>query len=318
MPLSPGSMLGPYRLVGLLGAGGMGEVYRARDERLGRDVAIKVLPEEVATNSDRLVRFEREARATAALDHPNILAVYDVGRHNGQPYLVTQLLEGRTLRQAIATGRLPASKALELGIQIAQGLGAAHDRGIIHRDLKPSNIFLTSDGRAKILDFGLARLALSELTTGTLGERSTATDLTLAGAPVGTVGYMAPEQVRGLPADHRSDIFSFGCVLYEMLAGQRAFSKDSAVETMGSILHEDPPPLTASGRSVPPALAAVVRRCLEKAPGGPLPVGARPRPRSRGAFVQERSLLAPHLRSNPGDGAGGLPSQPAPLRWWSR
>jgi len=264
--LSPGSMLGPYRVVGLLGAGGMGEVYRARDERLGRDVAIKVLPADAAADSDRLVRFEREARATAALDHPNILAVYDVGRHEGQPYLVTQLLEGRTLRQAIAAGPLPASKAMELGIQIAQGLGAAHDRGIVHRDLKPSNIFLTSDGRAKILDFGLARLALSERTTGSPGERSTATDLTLGGVLVGTVGYMAPEQVRGLPADNRSDIFSFGCVLYEMLAGQRAFLKDSAVETMGSILHEDPPRLAANGRSVPRALAAVVQHCVEKLP----------------------------------------------------
>ncbi len=266
MALSPGSMLGPYRVVGLLGAGGMGEVYRARDERLGRDVAIKVLPADAAADSDRLVRFEREARATAALDHPNILAVYDVGRHEGQPYLVTQLLEGRTLRQAIAAGPLPASKAMELGIQIAQGLGAAHDRGIVHRDLKPSNIFLTSDGRAKILDFGLARLALSERTTGSPGERSTATDLTLGGVLVGTVGYMAPEQVRGLPADNRSDIFSFGCVLYEMLAGQRAFLKDSAVETMGSILHEDPPRLAANGRSVPRALAAVVQHCVEKLP----------------------------------------------------
>ena len=303
MPLAPGSMLGPYRLVRLLGAGGMGEVYRARDERLGRDVAIKVLPEEVATDSDRLARFEREARATAALDHPNILAVYDVGRHNGQPYLVTQLLEGRTLRQAIATGPLPVSKALELGIQIAQGLGAAHDRGIIHRDLKPSNIFLTSDGRAKILDFGLARLALSELTTGTLGERSTATDLTLAGAPVGTVGYMAPEQVRGLPADHRSDIFSFGCVLYEMLAGQRAFSKDSAVETMGSILHEDPPWLTASSRSVPPALAAVVRRCLEK------------RPEARFQSAHDIALALEALSSN---GGASFPLLFAPTWRWRR
>ncbi|HQN96303.1 MAG TPA: protein kinase [Thermoanaerobaculales bacterium] len=266
MPLAPGSMLGPYRLVGLLGAGGMGEVYRARDERLGRDVAIKVLPANVAADPDRLVRFEREARATAALDHPNILAVYDVGRHDGQPYLVTQLLEGKTLRQAIATGPLPPSKAMELGIQIAQGLGAAHDRGIIHRDLKPSNIFLTSDGRAKILDFGLARLARSERTTGQLGEPPTATDHTLTGALLGTVGYMAPEQVRGVPADNRSDIFSFGCVLYEMLAGRRAFLRNSAVETMGSILHEDPPRLAASGRSIPPVLAAVVGRCLEKRP----------------------------------------------------
>ncbi|PWB68844.1 MAG: hypothetical protein C3F15_15850 [Holophagae bacterium] len=259
-------MLGPYRVVALLGAGGMGEVYRARDERLARDVAIKVLPADVATDPDRLARFEREARATAALDHPNILAVYDVGRHDGQPYLVTQLLEGRTLRQALVGGPLAASKAMELGSQIASGLAAAHDRGIVHRDLKPSNIFLTTDGRAKILDFGLARLSLSERSTGQLGERSTVTDLTLGGVLVGTVGYMAPEQVRGQPADSRSDIFSLGCVLYEMLAGQRAFLRDSAVETMSSILSEDPPRLVANGRSIPAALAAVVQRCLEKRP----------------------------------------------------
>ena len=264
MPLAPGTSLGPYRLIGLVGAGGMGEVYRARDERLGRDVAIKVLPADVAGDPARLARFEREARATAALEHSNILPVYDVGQHEGQPYLVTQLLEGETLSRAIAVGPLPVSKVVTLGTQIARGLAAAHERGIVHRDLKPSNIFLTSDGGVKILDFGLARLSPGDRPSGQLADHSTATDWTLAGAVVGTVGYMSPEQVRGLPADSRSDIFSFGCVLYEMLAGRRAFLKDSAVETLGAVLHEDPPRLAANGRSVPPALVAVVQRCLEK------------------------------------------------------
>ncbi len=266
MSLPPGTPLGPYHIVAPLGAGGMGEVYRARDERLGRDVAIKVLPADVAADPDRLARFEREARAAAALDHPNILAVYDVGSHEGQAYLVTQLLEGKTLREGIELGPLVARKAAELGVQIGRGLAAAHERGIVHRDLKPSNVFVTNDGVVKILDFGLARL--THLEAGASGRASASTEpgLTGARAILGTVGYMAPEQVRGLPVDHRADIFAFGCVLYEMLAGRRAFAKDSAVETMGAILHEDPPPLEGSGRQIPPALVSVVQRCLEKRP----------------------------------------------------
>jgi Tol biopolymer transport system component len=258
--------LGRYRLISLVGMGGMGEVYQARDDRLGRDVAVKVLPADVAGDPARLARFEREARATAALEHANILAVYDVGRHEGQPYLVTQLLEGETLSRALAHGPMPASKAIALGVQIARGLAAAHERGIIHRDLKPSNIFLTSDGGVKILDFGLARISPPVPSDGQRMDQTTATDWTLAGAVVGTVGYMAPEQVRGQPADSRSDIFAFGCVLYEMLAGRRAFLRDSSVETLGAILHEDPLKIDTRARSISPPLVGVLQRCLEKRP----------------------------------------------------
>ncbi|PWB67829.1 MAG: hypothetical protein C3F15_17410 [Holophagae bacterium] len=264
--VQPGLRIGPYEIVAPLGAGGMGEVYRARDTRLGREVAVKLLRAEVAGDAERVKRFEQEARAVAALSHPNILALHDVGSHEGRPYLVTELLEGQTLAERIASGGLTVAKAVELATQIANGLAAAHERGIVHRDLKPGNVFVTRDGVVKILDFGLARLTQAEGGASDWRAAPTETGLTGAGSILGTVGYMAPEQVRGLPADHRSDIFALGCVLYEMVSGQRAFQRDSAVETMSAILKEEPPELTAVAPKIPAGLARVVKHCLEKQP----------------------------------------------------
>jgi serine/threonine protein kinase len=223
MALAAGSRLGPYEILSLLGSGGMGEVYRARDPRLGRDVAIKVLPSGFSVNHERLRRFEQEARAAAALNHPNILAVYDVGSNDGVPYVVSELLKGETLRVVLADGALALKKTIDLSMQICQGLAAAHEQGIVHRDVKPENIFVTKDGRAKLLDFGLAKLAegtaLGGANVTTLAARTVETR---PGLMLGTVGYMSPEQVRGEPIDHRGDIFSFGAMLYEMLSGCRA------------------------------------------------------------------------------------------------
>jgi eukaryotic-like serine/threonine-protein kinase len=264
MALTSGTKIGPHEILAPLGAGGMGEVYRARDTRLGRDVAIKVLPEALARDAERLRRFETEARAVAALNHPNILSIHDIGTHDGAPYLVSECLEGQSLRQELSGGVLAVRRAVEYGIEIAQGLAAAHDKGIVHRDLKPENIFVTRDGRVKILDFGLAKLATPEAASG---EGATLEAVpTSAGAVLGTVGYMSPEQVRGEPADARSDIFALGTILYEMLSGQRAFRRDTSAETMTAILKEDPPELSASGRPISPALERIVRRCLEKKP----------------------------------------------------
>src|SRR5580658_2423851 len=222
MALTSGTKLGPYEIIAPLGAGGMGEVYRARDTRLGRDVALKILPESFAPDTDRLRRFEQEARAVAALNHPNILAIHDIGEQNGAPFLVSELLEGESMRGALDRGALPQRKTIEYGVQIAYGLGAAHDKGIVHRDLKPENIFLTKDGRIKILDFGLAKL--SPNARGAKGVEATLTSSpTEAGVVMGTAGYMAPEQVRGAAIDSRTDIFAFGAVLYEMISGKRAF-----------------------------------------------------------------------------------------------
>jgi eukaryotic-like serine/threonine-protein kinase len=265
MPLVSGSKLGPYEIVVPLGAGGMGEVYRARDPRLSREVAIKVLPSSFASDLDRLRRFEQEARAASALNHPGILTVYDVGTHEGAPYLVTELLEGCTLRDRLASGPFTPRKAVDLAVQVAGGLAAAHEKGIVHRDLKPENIFVCRDGRAKILDFGLAKLSLPELNDATLTtlnlENHTATGMTM-----GTAGYMSPEQVRGEKADARSDIFSFGAVLYEMLCGQRAFNGRTAADRASAILKEDPPDLLAAARNIPAALDRIVHHCLEKNP----------------------------------------------------
>jgi len=264
MTLRSGSRLGPYEITAAIGAGGMGEVYRARDTQLGRDVAIKVLPSFLSADPDRLRRFEQEARATAALNHPNILVVFQLGTHDGVPYLVSELLEGSTLREPLQRGALPIRKAIDYGVQIARGLAAAHEKGIVHRDLKPENVFVTKDGRVKILDFGLARLLpqRGEVELNAL----TMSDLSDPGAVMGTVGYMSPEQVRGKPADHRADIFAFGAMLYEMLTGKRAFQKPTSAETMTAILNEEPPVLSQLVALAPPAMQRVVHRCLEKSP----------------------------------------------------
>jgi eukaryotic-like serine/threonine-protein kinase len=263
MTLATGACLGPYEIVAQIGAGGMGEVYRARDTRLGRDVAIKVLPAEFAADPERLRRFEQEARAVAALDHPNILAIHDVGTHEGAPYLVTELLEGESLRDRLQAGPVPPRKAVELAVQIAQGLSAAHAKGIVHRDLKPGNVFVTKDGHVKILDFGIAKLVAPRSLTEP-AQATTVVEATEAGTRLGTVGYMSPEQVRAQSVDQRSDIFSFGCVLYEMLVGRPPFRRETAADTASAILHQDPAPLAEAGQAVTQALQEIVSRCLEK------------------------------------------------------
>src|SRR5690348_3336242 len=259
---SVGTSLGPYEILGSIGAGGMGEVYRARDPRLGREVAIKILPSQFSADSERLRRFEQEARAAAALNHPNILAIYDLGQSNGSPYIVSELLEGESLRDRLRSGPLPLRKAVDYATQIALGLAAAHDKGIVHRDLKPENLFITKDGRAKILDFGLAKL------TEHISDAETVvhSDGTTPGMVLGTVGYMSPEQVRGIATDHRSDIFTFGAILYEMLSGKRTFRGDTPADTMSAILKEDPPDLSETNRAISPAAERIVRHCLEKNP----------------------------------------------------
>src|SRR5687768_13078964 len=261
MTVSAGTRLGPYEVLAPVGAGGMGEVYRAKDSRLGRDVAIKVLPAAFSADPERLTRFEQEARAAAALNHPNILAVHDVGQHDGSPYIVSELLEGETLRERLSAGALLVRKAVEYAVQIACALAAAHAKGIVHRDLKPENIFVTADGRVKILDFGLAKLTQPEAALSGLSAVPTTPPHTQAGVLLGTVGYMAPEQVRGLAADHRADIFAFGAVLYEMLSGERAFRGDTAADSMTAILKDDPPDLPVAERRIPPALDRIVNRC---------------------------------------------------------
>ena len=280
MPLASGARLGPYEILAPLGSGGMGEVYRAADSRLGRDVAVKVLPEHLARNPDARARFEREARAVAALSHPNILAIHDIGAEGDVHFLVTELLEGETLRGRLRQAGLGWRKGAEIAAAVADGLAAAHGKGITHRDLKPENIFVTSDGRVKILDFGLARWQAREEGAA---EAETETE---AGTVLGTVGYMSPEQVRGGRADAPSDIFSLGCVLYEMVAGARAFSGPTPAQTMSAILEHDPVPPA----SAPPDLQSVIRHCLEKNPG---------------ERFQSARDLAFALR------AGGTPSTPA-------
>lgn len=266
MRLSNGARLGPYEILGPIGSGGMGEVFRARDTRLGREVAVKILPERLADNAHALARFEKEARAVAALSHPNILAIHDFGRDNNVAYAVMELLEGESLDRRLSREALSWKKALEIGSAVADGLASAHARGIVHRDLKPANVFVTPEGQVKILDFGLARQD-SILAQGDATARPTevAPD-TEPGTVLGTVGYMSPEQVRGKPADARSDIFSLGCILYELLTGGRAFRGNTAAETLAAVLRDHPADIPASDRAIPPAINAVVRRCLEKSP----------------------------------------------------
>src|SRR5437667_304900 len=279
-----GTSLNQYRITASVGAGGMGEVFRARDTRLNRDVAVKVLPKDFVADADRMRRFEQEAKTLAALNHPNVLTIHDAGVHEGAPYLVSELLEGKTLREELNGGALAVRKATEYALQIAHGLAAAHSEGIIHRDLKPENIFVTRDGRLKILDFGLAKLrspspalrapsALRGERDGVRGEGGTIRidadaiiNTTEPGMVLGTPAYMSPEQVRGEPADHRADIFAFGCVLYEMLSGTRAFRRNTPVESMNAVLREDPTELAEVALKVPVGCVRVVHRCLEKQP----------------------------------------------------
>ncbi len=264
MALSSGTKLGPYEIQSLIGAGGMGEVYRAHDSRLDRTVAVKVLPASFSADRDRMQRFAQEARAAAALNHPNILSIFDIGDQQGSLYVVSELLEGETLRERLRNGALSARKSIDYALQVARGLAAAHEKGIVHRDLKPENLFVTNDGRVKILDFGLAKLTRPE--TVSSDDAPTVHAVTEPGLIMGTVGYMSPEQVRGQTADARSDIFAFGAILYEMISGKRAFHGETSADTMSAILKEETPELSETARNVPPGLERIVRHCLEKIP----------------------------------------------------
>jgi eukaryotic-like serine/threonine-protein kinase len=303
MALSSGTRLGPYEIGTPLGAGGMGEVYRARDTRLERDVALKILPESFSRDRDRMYRFEQEARAVAALNHPNILAVFDIGRHKGAPFLVSELLEGESLRDVLDRGVLPSRKTIDYGVQIAQGLAAAHEKGVVHRDLKPENVFVTRDGRIKILDFGLAKLA-QKTSAAAEPEAITRTRLqTAAGVVMGTASYMAPEQARGEGADARTDIFAFGTLLYEMLSGQRAFRRDTAAETMTAVLKEDPQDLSNAVPAISPVLDRIVRRCLEKSP------------EQRFQSAKDLSFALGALSGTEGSGARRVAPAPVRIPW---
>ncbi len=266
MALPTGTKLGPYEILAPIGAGGMGEVYRARDTRLGRDVALKILPESLARDHDRLHRFEQESRAVAALNHPNILAIHDVGEHNGTPFLVSELLEGDSLRAILNERALSQRKTIDYGVQIAHGLAAAHEKNIVHRDLKPENLFVTKDGRVKILDFGLAKLTEKPDARHSTDGITLTSSPTAVGTVMGTASYMAPEQVRGQAVDPRTDIFAFGAVLFEMLTGKRAFLRDTPAETMTAVLKEDPPEMSPQQHQISPGLDRIIRRCLEKNP----------------------------------------------------
>ncbi len=308
MSLATGTRLGSYEILAPLGAGGMGDVYRARDRKLDRDVAIKVLSESLARNPDALARFEREAKAVAALSHPNILAIHDFGSDAGVSYAVTELLEGRTLRDRLDAGPIPLEQALDYALQITRGLSAAHEKGIVHRDLKPEDLFVTDDEHLKILDFGLAKRTEEE-TPGDETSAPTVLRQTQPGTVMGTAGYMSPEQVRGRPVDLRSDLFSSGAVLYELVSGRRAFRRDSAADTMSAILRDEPPPLSASDPPVPDALADVVRRCLEKEP-------ARRYQKASEISADLRRLVRGDrpAASAPGDGSRPAESRPAGVR----
>ncbi|HQR40788.1 MAG TPA: serine/threonine-protein kinase, partial [Blastocatellia bacterium] len=265
--LNPGEVLGErYRIEAEVGRGGMGEVYRARDARLGRDVALKVMPALSVTDPDRLRRFDLEARAAGALNHPNVLAIHDVGVHDGAPYIVSELLVGETLRARLTRGQLPLDKAIDYGVQVARGLVAAHDKGIVHRDLKLENLFLTKDGRVKILDFGIAKLMDTSGVAGSDSVNSRLVQHTESGAVMGTASYMSPEQALGEAVDHRSDIFSLGVILYELVTGQRAFDRRSRAETMNAIINEEPVPPSEINPSVGPSLERAMLHCLEKNP----------------------------------------------------
>ncbi|HEY3123469.1 MAG TPA: serine/threonine-protein kinase, partial [Thermoanaerobaculia bacterium] len=265
MDLPPGSRLGPYEVLAPIGAGGMGEVYRARDTRLGREVAIKVLPSELSSDPDRLSRFEQEARSASALNHPNIVTIHDIGRADDVAYIAMELVEGKTLREVLLPGSLSTKQILRIGVQAAEGLARAHSVGIVHRDLKPENLMIARDGLVKILDFGLAKLSMPE--SGVLSAAPTvARAQTQPGSVLGTVGYMSPEQASGQPVDFRSDQFSLGSILYEMAAGRKAFQRETAVDTLSAILHEEPAPIASINPQAPAPLRWIVERCLAKDP----------------------------------------------------
>ena len=303
MSLPNATKLGPYEIGAPLGAGGMGEVYLARDTRLDRTVAIKVLPESLATDSDRLLRFEQEARVLSTVSHPNLLAIYDVGTEGAVHFLVSEFLEGHTLRERMTAGALPQRKIADYALQLANGLAAAHDKGIVHRDLKPENIFITNDERIKILDFGLAKQSPFAPTFTGAGATISSPAATAPGTVLGTVGYMSPEQVRGDVVDHRSDIFSFGAILYEIISGNRAFQGDSSVETMNAILKEDPPELDPLQAKVSPAMNRIVRHCLEKNPAS--------------RFQSARDLAFALGALSGTDSTASLAATPASSqRWW--
>jgi eukaryotic-like serine/threonine-protein kinase len=263
MTLSSGARLGSYEVLAPLGAGGMGEVYRARDAKLKREVAIKVLPATLANDPEALARFEHEAVAVASLSHPSILSIFDFGSQDGVAYAVTELLEGETLRAKLDSGPIPQRQAMDYALQVAKGLSAAHERSVVHRDLKPENLFVSRDGHVKILDFGLAK-RIEQVAAGEETSAPTASGHTQPGTVMGTMGYMSPEQVKGTEVDQRSDIFSYGASLYELLTGKKAFKRNTAAETIAAILKEEPPELSESGRHVSPAVAHIVRHCLEK------------------------------------------------------
>jgi Tol biopolymer transport system component len=305
--LAAGARLGPYEIVAPIGAGGMGEVYRARDARLKRDVAIKVLPASFARDVERLRRFEQEAQAAGSLNHPNILAIYDIGTHDDSLYVVSELLDGETLRARLSGGAFSPRRAIGHSLQIVQGLAAAHEKGIVHRDLKPENIFVTVDGRVKILDFGLAKLTQPEGAAAGQTNLPTEGPGTEPGVVLGTLGYMSPEQVRGRPADARSDIFSFGAILYEMLSGRRAFRGDTAADTISAILTKDPPDLSETNRKIPEGLERIVDHCLEKAPEGRFQ-SARDIAFGLEAISQASLAAAPHA-------AVGVPWRITAARW---
>src|SRR6266540_2957618 len=264
--ISVGSRLGPYEILAPLGAGGMGEVWKARDPRLGREVAIKVLPEELAADHERLKRFEREARAASALNHPNIVTIHEIGEADGRAFLVMERIEGQTLRELLEDGPLSSRRLLSIACQIADGLARAHEGGIVHRDLKPENVMVTKEGFVKILDFGLAKLTPPETKVASLTEMPTASVGTAAGIVLGTVGYMSAEQASGKPVDFRSDQFSFGVILYEMATGRRAFRRNTPVETLSAIIREDPEPIGSVNPQAPAPLRWIIERCLAKNP----------------------------------------------------
>ncbi len=307
MTLSAGSKLGFYEILAPIGAGGMGEVYRARDPRLGREVAIKVLPASFSQDHDRLKRFEAEARAAGVLNHPNITAVYEFGTHDGAPYIVTELLEGETLRSRLGPGAISPRKAIDYAVQIAKGLAAAHEKGIVHRDLKPENVFLTKDGRVKILDFGLAKLKLDGGEGGQT-DAGTVSGGTQPGVVLGTMGYMSPEQVRGKVADRRSDLFSFGTILYEMLSGLRAFRGDTAADTITAILTKEPPDISQTNKDVPPGLDRIMRHCLEKNP--------EERFESARDVAFDLEALSGVSATSTSTGVRALPAERKRGRWW--